>query len=77
MNIGKKEVIFVWGGIIIFLAVVTKLIHNFYMARVFQYITKYTGDSLASTLFWVGWIIILLFALNVFLKWCIYNDNLH
>ncbi|MDD3098495.1 MAG: hypothetical protein PHU82_01545 [Candidatus Pacebacteria bacterium] len=75
MNIGKKEVVLVWGAIILFLSVLTKLAYNLYLAQIFQYVSRYTGNSLALMLFFIGWAIFIIFVLNALLNWCIYKDN--
>jgi hypothetical protein len=76
MNIEKKEVILIWGAIIVVLYILTRLIYGFYMEVVFDYLSRLLGPSLTSALFWTGWILILIKAFDLIMKWCIFSDDI-
>jgi hypothetical protein len=76
MKIEMKEIFLVWGAIIVILSILTRLIYGLYMRTVFEYLSNWLGSSLAITLFWAGWVLALIKAIDVVMNWCIFNDDL-
>jgi hypothetical protein len=76
MKIETKEIFLVWGAIIVILSILTKLIYGLYMRTVFEYLSNWLGSSLTMALFWAGWVLALIKAIDVVMNWCIFNDDL-
>lgn len=76
MNIGKKEVVLVWGVIVVVFYILTRVVHSFYMEVMFGYLSRFLGSSLTSALFWVLWILILIKALDLIIRWSIFSDDI-
>jgi hypothetical protein len=76
MKIEKKEIVVIWGAIIVVLYVLTRAVYSFFMKVIFDYLSGYFGPSLASALFWVGWILVLIKVFDIVIKWCIFSDDI-
>ena len=58
-----KEFVFVWGIIFIIIGIVTFYVKKLYFFKIHDFVSQIVGgESLSVSLFWVGWLGVLILA---------------